>query len=221
MFVFYFFIITISAPILDGIYLGIDCIRYIIPAIFLVIFNTGLLFEYFFMNSKKRILYLSVISVSLILIFCSFIYSNYSKYNPFTSFAKIQSYYPPNIKATDEFSKKYKVKNGLGQYWDARFTTIFSKQKVTVNLLVAPFRAVKFANNPHDYYYSDYTEKNPVVYNFIVLRCLEDTAAVYKVFGKKVIKKITIEGNDFYLLPDFILNKDFSSFALVDTIRTN
>jgi hypothetical protein len=215
IFMIYFFIITISAPVLNGTFLGIDCIRYIISPIYLTIFNTGLIIEYLLSKSQKRIKYTAIISSSIIFAYTIFILLNYSKNNPFKSFDKIQNYYPPMVKATDELSKRYNFKHGLGNYWDARFITVFSKQNVIVNMVRSTFDPVRYANNSHYYYFDDYNKKDTVVYNFVVLRMLEDTSKIYQIFDKEDIIKITLEGNSFYLLPDFKLKDDFSTFKII------
>ena len=214
VFVAFSFVLSFIAPIINGNYLGFDSIRYIIPPVYLALFNIALLIE-FFVVSKRKIKYLSITTIAVLFVYSCFILLNVKDANPFGSISKIKNYYPAVVKATDEFSNQYHVKNGLGNYWDARFITNFSKQNVTVNLVRSDFHPMRYANNPHSYYYSAYPKVNSVVYNFIVLQYLEDTAIVYNVFDKNDIKKVIVDGYGFYLLPDFKIKDDFTGFELI------
>jgi hypothetical protein len=214
LFTLYLLIIVFAASVINGTFLGKDCIRYVITPVYLTLFNTGLLFYYFSKSGKKARDYLMIISFALFFIYILFFIGNYSKCNPFNSISKVQSYYPPVVKAADELSRKCNIKYGLGGYWDARFITVFSREKVIVNFLGLEFRPQKYANNPHSYIYPDYKSGEKIKYNFIVLNHIGDTSMVYNVFDRKLIKKIRIEGFEFYLLPDFYLKPDFWTFEL-------
>jgi hypothetical protein len=208
--------ITIAATILNGSYRGADCIRYIMPAIYLVSLNTGLLFEYFRDTTGRKVKYNAYIAISLLVFYSSFILINYTKYPPFNSIKKIVQYYPPIAKATDKLSREYNVKNGLTGYWGSRYITLFSREKVIVNSAGSEFNAVSWANNPHSYLFSDYKENDRVIFNFVVVTYLNDTSKVYMTFGPGTIKKVTIDNYDFYLIPDFKVKDDFSGFELVN-----
>jgi hypothetical protein len=220
LFMFYFLIVVIPAPCIKGIYFDMSTLRYNIFPIYLALLNTGLLFEYFFVNVKNGLKYLAIISICLVLIYIAFLSINLNRLNPFSSIAKIRNYYPSLAKSADELSEKYHVKYGLGCYWDARFITVFSKQNVRVNIVKYPFDPVRYTCNSY-YYYTDYIKKNPVVYNFVVLNCLDDTSRIYKIFDRQSIKKVKIDDNEFYLLPDFILKKDFQTFEPLHKVITN
>jgi hypothetical protein len=68
----YFLIIAIASPIINGSYQGADCIRYIMPPIYLMLFNTGLIFEYILINSKKKAVFLGFYFDHFIVVFFFF-----------------------------------------------------------------------------------------------------------------------------------------------------
>ena len=211
----YFLVIAIASPIINGSYQGTDCIRYIMPPFYLIIFNTGLILEYILLRSKRKNSVVAFASISLIVFYSFFILKNHSKYPAFSSISKIRDYYPELAKATDELSQRYDIKNGFSGYWSSRFITVFSKEDVMVNIADSDFRLVAWANNPYYYFYTDYEHNSPVVYNFVVLKSLKDTSMVYHVFSQDEINKVKINGFDFYVLPDFVLKGDFSNFEIL------
>lgn len=210
-----FFIVSFLAPVINGIYLGIDCVRYFLPVIYLALFNTGLLIDYLLRNSLKKEIYIGVIAISILLVSGIYIISNFHENNPKRAISKIYNYYPTCVSAVDKLSKQYNVKNGIGNYWDARFLTLFSKEKVIVNALGHGFNPSKFANNTHSFYFQNYNDSSKMIYNFIVIQNLNDTTSIYNTFDKNLIKKVEIDGFKFYLLPDFIVNKDYTGFELL------
>jgi len=211
IFTCYFLVLIFAATIINGSFQGIDCIRYIIPPFYIGIFNIGL-YIHLYAHKRNKVGLTRIIALSFISVYTFFIILNYSLINPSSLYLKVKNYYPPMIKAADNMSLKYKVKNGIGNYWDARFITIFSKQGITVDLVSPEYTPMKFANNPRKYY-TNYNNDS-VYYNFIVNYSNEDTAKLYQVFNKKNITKDTIEGNIFYLLPSFYLENDFRTFRI-------
>jgi hypothetical protein len=214
IFVLFFLAFTFTAPIMNGTYLGVDCIRYIIPGIYLLMFNIAILFEYFLRNKKTQIKSITAITL-LIVILLAYIPFHFSKNNPFQTFSKVKNYYPPFVQSIDELSRTYHIKNGLANYWNARFPTIFSKENVTINIYVNSINPVEYANNPYHYYYAQYNSNKRLIYNFIFIQNPGDSTTVFNLFDKKIIKRVTVGGFEFYIVPDFIVDKDFKTFELV------
>ncbi len=216
LFSVFFFICSLAAPVLNGSYLGIDCIRYIMPSLFLQLFNLGLIIEYFTRNSLKGRILSKILAISLLVLYGSFIVINFKQYPPRLAIRNVQGFYPSIARATDKLFKKYHFRNGLGGYWDARYISIFSKEAVNVSFAGSGMNPVYWANNPHHYLFSDYKENSKTIYNFLVLRSFEDSSAIHKYFKPSEIDSITIDGFKFYLFPDLVARKDLSEFEARD-----
>ena len=62
-------------------------------------------------------------------------------------------------------------------------------------------KPVFWINNKH----SIYKDSTKVVYNFLVWRNSEDSAAIYKYFNRDEVHQIKCDGFDFYLLPGLVV----------------
>lgn len=52
-------------------------------------------------------------------------------------------------------------------------------------------------------YWTDYKKDKRVVYDFIVLNDITNTTKIHKLFKSEKIKKVTIDGFSFYIVPKF------------------
>ncbi len=214
LFTFSFIAITFFAPIILGVYGGFYSIRYNVVLLYLAMLNIGFIIAYI---AKIRSLNLYFrISCILILLFSSYTIVKAKQDNPIKVFAKLNNYYPTFIKATDTFAKANHCKYGVGYLWDARYITSISKEKLMVNTVFDSMSPWLFVNNRDRYFWTNDSRKQPVVYNFIVLRTLGDTSKIYKIFGVENIKKVTIDGYSFYKVPDFVFEKETYQLKIVD-----
>jgi hypothetical protein len=210
-----FFILSFFAPAVCGIYFDGYSIRYNIVIIFVSLLNIGLNLEFIRLNyTINRYIIPSVFGV-LFIIYFSFIFYTAIKVSPFECFNKIEAYYPPLVKATDELSKNYNVKNGIGDYWDAGFVSNLSKNDVRVTSVFQDLRPYLNYCNYKNYYWTDYTQKKRVIYNFISLRNFNDTTTAWKIFDHTKIKKVLIDGYPFYIVPDFVLNEQTNNIEII------
>ena len=210
-----FFILSFFAPAICGIYFDGYSIRYNIVILFVALLNIGLNLEFIRLNyAINRYIIPSIFGI-LFIIYFSFITYTAKKVSPFECFNKIEAYYPPLVKATDELSKKYNVKNGIGDYWDAGFVSNLSKNNVRITSVFQDLRPYYNYCNYKNYYWTDYTQKIRVVYNFISLRNFSDTTTIWKIFDHTKIKKISIDNYSFYIVPDFVINEQTENIEIL------
>jgi len=209
-----FYILTFIAPAAAGIYGEPGSIRYNIVILFMSLINYGLYFynnSYSLFNRKnvKKLL------ISIIAIECIFVTKETVKINPFLFVSRLNSYYPSFIKATDSLSKTYGVKNGIGDYWDASYVNTLSKNNVVIKSVFSTLWPNIYYCNFNDYYYTDYTKKKKRIYQFISSRNFNDTSAISKIFGVNSVKKVTVNGYNYYLVPDFTINEKTNEIELI------
>jgi hypothetical protein len=202
----YFSILTlgaISAPIYKGIYYSEWQIRYCIFPVFLGLTNIGIYLDYYLHPSEKALRLLAIFATTVLFLF--FIV-NYHKYKPFSVFEKVSAYYPGIVKAADNLSLRYPLKNGVGNHWDSKHITGLSKNGVRVYSVFDNLHFWFHGNNKLLALYKDCNKTDTAFFNFVVLRTLGDTAYVCNFFGDK-IKRVTQDGFRFYLVPDFYYDR--------------
>jgi hypothetical protein len=221
LFSFFFITITFIAPVILGVYGGYYSIRYNIVLLYFALLNIGFILAYLAYYSIIKKPY---IKISFFLLFAS--YGTFSmitaiKENPINVFSKINSYYPTFIKATDEFSKTYNCKYGVGNLWDARYITSLSKQHVVVNTVFDNLVPWQMVNNKNRYYWTNDAKNEQVIYNFIVLRSISDTTTIHKIFGTENIKKVTADGFSYYIVPEFFYDKNENNAVKIISFKSN
>ena len=194
-------------------------IRYNIVIIFMALVNIGLNLAYLQSKYKFSKYIIPAIFGILLSIHLVFVVNTATKVSPFECFKKFDSYYPSLVKATDELSKTYHVKYGVGDYWDSGYITALSKTGVRVNCVFENMRPYIYYCNFKNYFWTDYTHSKRVIYNFISLRNFKDTTAAWILFDHKKIKKVTIDGYSFYLVPDFTINEQTEDIEIIDNLR--
>ena len=210
-----FSIMTFFSPAICGLYLDFSSIRYSIVLLFMALLNIGINVEY--LQSKYQ--FNQFILPSILVIFLSsyivFFFINAKKVSPFECFKKIDLYYPTFVKAVDELSERYNIKNGIGDYWDAGYVSTLSKKGVRINCVFQDLRPYIYYCNFNNYYWTDYTKKKKVIYNFISIRNFNDTTTIWNIFDHNKIKKVCFEGFQFYLVPDFTINQGTENIEII------
>jgi hypothetical protein len=172
-----FSVFVFLAPVINGSYTGWDTLRYNIGFFYISILNLGVIIylclkkqRFQFITSK----WLVKISIALIVIALSAGVARYSQ----DGIKKYFDYYPADVEKIDNVADKYGLKSGVGHYWIAKYTTMFSRKDVVIHPVfdhIEPFYHVVNEN----IFYAD-----SAVYNFIVLNRFVDTTAYKSIFGE-------------------------------------
>jgi len=179
LFLFCFIPIVLCVPVLAGIYSGWDTIRYNFQAIVLALLFAGLTLNY----SSKRTNHIktSFFGASFIVTFiftCSILFSVqfYSNLN------NIVHYYPEKVKTIDIIAKRYNLQFGVSNYWTARHTMMFSKEKVRPYNCFTDMAPWYYFCNKDWFYINPYT-KDSVNFNFVIIDGPEHEERFKKVLG--------------------------------------
>jgi hypothetical protein len=160
--------ITLFTPVINGYYLGPSCIRYTTFSFFLSMFNVVFI-VYYWRNSKNEIWQPWVIG-TLIAFYLTVIVVTIISKPVFSNINKVITYYPEKVKTIDEFAKKHELKYGVAGYWDAKYTTMFSKEDLRVytiyNSKLKLWYHVMNSNWYYDYAKGKY---NHPVFNFLII----------------------------------------------------
>lgn len=163
---------VILAPMLSGKYISNDCIRYNIYPVYLAVLNLAV-----FLccvregRSSLRVGRFLLVGLNMAMLAAGF---SQLKAGGLKEFFK---YYPDEVRLVDELAEKENLKYGVGDYWDAKKITLFSKKGVKVYPVFSDIALNLHVAN--DRWFFDN------IFNFVVLNRLGDTTTY-----KSVLKNI-------------------------------
>lgn len=120
-----FSVAVIVTPLINGNYSGIDCYRYNIYPFYLGALN----FPLYFVKSSYWFNRISNIATSVL--FCFFLIL-IVKFFSISNLKSFTEFYPDKVKRIDEIAAENGLLKGVGDYWDAKYVTMFSKQNVRI-----------------------------------------------------------------------------------------
>jgi hypothetical protein len=117
-----------AAPIVNGNYTAWDTIRYNVSAIFFSMIILALFVGFIYSRLTQfpwvRTMLLYALPVFLLILISW-------KFSP-TALKNYFSYYPNQVRELDSVSRIYNLKNGISNYWNAKSSSVFSKNKLKV-----------------------------------------------------------------------------------------
>lgn len=191
--VFFSIIITLFSPALNGYYLGEAHLRYNIFSFYFSIFNIVI---FLYLVFKEKLKYVKLISGVLLIFYIGIIFLNFKKYNVFEKVKDVTEFYPEKVKIIDDFAGKHNLRYGLSQYWDAKYTTMFSEKGLRVYTIASEKLNPWFhVMNKNWYFNYEKGKYNKPVFNFIILNKF-DKKKIRENFGNPldslVYKKETV-----------------------------
>lgn len=164
--------ISFFLPSLTGSYMGFDCIRYninvyitsfvLIPFLLSIIWN------------KKVAFYASILPFVISIFFV------FSNLNTLKNPSQLISFYPERTQIIDELKTEYNLKNGIGNYWYAKFCTMHSKNNLRIYSVHSNLAKYEHVTN-YRWFFETPNQETPV-YNFIVLNGDDEVEAIKKLF---------------------------------------
>lgn len=164
--------------VINGSYTGWDSMRYNIYAFYIGILNATILLSCFTIKPSYKIIGKYVVSGICVLILAIGI-----KEFSLDGLNKYLTYYPETVKELDMLADSNHLKVGVSNYWDARKTTLFSKQHLKVYSVFDDLALNDLSSNENWYF-------NPnVQFDFIILNGLDTTFYKQKITTTKYISK--------------------------------
>ena len=197
--------LNIFAPIINGNYLGIACLRY---ATFTYLFSFAVIVFFIHYFAKKSTILIKYISSAFLILLVSILISGFIKYEIKNTIVRIANYYPEEVQLVDEYAKENNLKYGVANWWNAKVTTMFSHQDLRVYTAINDklnlwYHATN-ENLYHDYDKGKY--QNPV-FNFVILTKMEPKV-IKKHFGQP-LDSLMHDGEPLvYILNEFKYNRE-------------
>jgi len=195
VFVLFSMLFTLISPALNGYYLGAAHLRYNIFTFWFGIFNLAV-FLYFILKEKKKLIY--ILTVIFFVFNIGIIIKSYYGKDVYAGLKKVIEFYPEKVRVTDDFARRNNLKYGLGRYWDAKYTMMFSKQNIRVYTIMNEDLHPWFhVMNKNWYFDSDKGNYNKPVFNFVITENY-DTKKIQDNFG--IAEDSLIYKNETYIL---------------------
>lgn len=193
------------APVLNGNYTGFDTLRYNIFPLYVSALNNTLVLAYLVnINHLKRYSSLgksiSTACVVLLLVIGLRCFS-------LDGLKRYFSYYPAMAKQLDIVAAENGLKNGVAEYWNAKKTSLFSRNNLKVYSVYEDLAAYEHVAN-RQWFFGGHT------FNYVIVNKLSDTLLFHSYF--KSIQCMPL-GPDAYLIktPEFTYDRSAGSKPVV------
>lgn len=171
---------TIAAPILNGSFESLQHLRYQMGAFIFTFLILGLLIAQ--KTKSNNILKYAIVTLSVFPIVTCVVHANEVK-RKFT-------FYPSFTQEVDEIAKRYRLKNGISTYWNAKLDEQLSRSGIHVVATYSEPLPDIHANS-RDWYVHDRLDRTkPAVFNFVIINDaihLEKVKEVFT-FGTSLVK---------------------------------
>ncbi len=199
--------ITLFTPVINGYYLGPSCIRYTMVSFYLSMFNVVFI-VYFFTRGNLGKPWLTITLAVLSIFYAGMIVHTFQSKPVAENLKAVINYYPDKVKQIDDFAGKHQIQYGVAGYWDAKYTTMFSKHNVRVYTAINEKLNLWYhVMNSNWYYNSEKGKFKDPEFRFVILSP-EDFKTTREIFGEP-IDSAQVEQNKFiYYIPEFKYNSE-------------
>jgi len=217
LYLFLFVLFVLLTPIINGYYIDRSLIRYNYAALVMgavgFVYLAGTLHAPFSLPSWLRKYFTSVCSLAFLALLLTVGVKNHAS----EGFHNYLNYYPEDVRILDELKSEYGLSYGLSGYWQAKHSTILSRNDLRLysvsNGSFKPSYHVTNENWFHDGGKGLYA--NPT-FNFLETSAYSDTRKLHKLFGDRIDTIYHDEKLLVIKVPDFKLRREDREIYLLD-----
>lgn len=185
-----------ASPIINGIYIRTDAIRYSAAAYLFSYCILAMVIAVILRFGVSDVRITSLLAALVLIITGSFVYNkfNYKGMNNYFS------YYPPKVRALDSICVKNGLKNGVSDYWIGKWSTMFSKRNIRVHSVYQWTNIYEFGSNSEwyfnkefDFVIPDRIDSAEIRKNFVIL----DSFRTPEILVLKVKKFVYVRNGNF------------------------
>ncbi len=179
-------ILVTLTPILNGTFSGLAHLRYNIYA-FYIAMSLLVFILYLVTRNNKRFQY-AVDGIAIILVvFALFtISANEREKDTVKGLKQVFNYYPEEVAIIDSIAHAHNLQYGVGNYWNAKSTTMFSKNNVRMYCVHHDLHPSYHVTNKHWFFRDGKGKYGMPEFNFILLNGLKLKSVDAKLFGDKM-----------------------------------
>ncbi|MDF1572263.1 MAG: hypothetical protein P1P82_11675 [Bacteroidales bacterium] len=211
--------VTLLIPVINGAFVAESIIRFNVMAFFMGIMLLPLVLGTWKMtenNTARLLRYLLPVTTFTFLVLFGVKIATVEFSDGMRHYF---DYYPEKVRVIDELKEEHGLKYGVGDYWYAKYTTMFSRKEVRIYTIFShalrPFYHSTNENWYHDGGKGRY--RNPV-FNFTVRKINADSEKLKSTFQER-LDTIYINNEDNYIvmkLPEFKIDRSTREFVLLD-----
>ncbi len=199
LFAWFFIPVVVFTPVINGNYFSPAILRFNIHAYYFGVLLTGFLLFLLFRN-RKGVANLSGVSVVIALVL---LVSIYNKRKTDVSLQPLLGYYPERIACIDSVALETQCKYGIATYWDAKLTTMLSKQGVRLYHVFPDLKIWYHVTNKNWYYKQGKGIHANPKFRLIVMNGFDSTKVV-QVLGRPLeILTFPEVGTEVWLMNEF------------------
>jgi len=205
-FSFFYCVIVILTPIINGSYIAWSLLRYNIYAIYFLLLLYGFLISKinFDLNSVLFKIAAHGLVISVVL-FLSILFS--SKTDVKSGLIDYFTYYPKSTQCLDSIIVEENLQYGIAYYWKAKLNTMFSKEDLRLYAVYPNFDAYHHATNENWFYDSARGKYQNPKFRFIYAS-REKISELRDIFGE-IKKTIPCEGEMVvFIVDEFKFNRE-------------
>lgn len=210
LFLLLFVLLVLFTPVINGYYIGPSHTRYNYPAF--IMGSAGFLYLIARLLSplalplwlKKHFTSFCTILVFIVLLVWGV------KNDSVKGLRQYVNHYPESVRILDELKTKHELKYGLSGYWQAKYSTLFSRNDLRLySISNKSFMPSSFHSRNENWYHDGGkgSHANPV-FNFLETNAFSDTEKLKHLFGEKI--DTLYKQNDLLVIkvPDFKIDRE-------------
>ena len=197
------------APIINGNYGGWDTIRYIFAVFIFALFYLFSLIPDLKISSKKLFSKIFVGLATLGLVTLIFNVKNFNQ---------VISYYPRKVNIIDQIATERGLEYGVAGYWDAKLTTMFSKQNLKVFCTFENFNPHLHVVNRNWFFEKAHARNESPVFGFIIIDDDKQISEAINILGPEcfIIQKEDIR---VLITPPFIIDRGSNKAVKITDLK--
>jgi hypothetical protein len=195
-----FWFVVLVTPILNGSYVGFAILRYNIYAIYLSLFNYGILMM-MYLQHQGRFKRMWIVPACLMTLVTSFSLKHIREL-PDGGLRKLVHYYPSMVQAMDSLAVKEDLHYGVATYWNAKYITMFSTTGLRVYTVYPELIPWYHVMNEHWYRSGGKGKYGSPAFTFIYMSGMDSTIVSGKLGEPKEV--IPFEKSAIWEFPPFV-----------------
>lgn len=217
LYLFLFVFLIFFTPVINGYYIGRGLIRYNYAALILgaagFVYLAAVLLSPYTLPHWFKKQFTTVCTTGLIILLLVLGVRNHSV----SGLRKYVNHYPESVRILDELKSKFGLIYGLGGYWQAKYSTMFSRNNLRLySVSNKSFKPTYHVTNENWFHNGGKgTHANPT-FNFLETSAYSDTEKLKQLFGERMD---TIYNQDDLLVikvPDFKMERKSRDIYLLD-----
>jgi len=197
-----FLFITLTAPILNGSYVSMAILRYNIYSLYAGVFSIGFLLYKF----RLPLNYLKIVLVIFLFVESVFIISKIKNQDIINGLSNFMNYYPEEVQYIDQLAKENNLKYGVAEYWNAKHTTMLSRQNVRIYTVLSDVAAWYHVTNQNWFYKGGKGDYGNPEFNFIITQRL-NKENILRQLGNPIDTLYCANGLEIFVFPEFEFEK--------------